>query len=306
MRKQWLVVAWFILLLASMGHGGSRSRYARPDMLVETDWLARHVNDPRVRIIDTRSVEAYATGHIPGAVHFDTAKLRTTDSEAAYIPPPEDFAAMMGELGVSPKSRVVIYDDRGGVIGVRLWFVLDYYGHRQVSLLNGGWNKWTKEKRPVTTTAPVVARTAFTVRPNHQIVCTLEQMKTNVNNPNVVIVDARSADEYTGKDKQRNRRGGHIPGAVNIEWKNNLTDDGTFKSADQLRRLYQQTGLTPDKEVVTYCQSGGRASHTLFVLRLIGFDKSRAYYGSWQEWGNRDDTPVETSAPQLITSPGNE
>lgn len=305
MRKGLLVLVSLMMLLG-MSHAATRNRYAQPDMLVETDWLARHLDNPRIRIVDTRSGEAYASGHIPGAVHFDTAKLRTTDSETEYIPLPEDFVAMMGQLGISPKTRVVIYDDRGGVVGVRLWFVLDYYGHRKVSLLNGGWNKWIKEKRPVTTETPMVAKTAFTVRPNRQTVCTLEQVKTSLHNPNVVIVDARSPDEYTGKDKQRNQRGGHIPGAVNIEWKNNLADDGTFKSADQLWRLYRQAGLKPDKEIVTYCQSGGRASHTLFVLRLIGFQRSRAYYGSWQEWGNRDDTLVETATPQPNTLPERE
>jgi thiosulfate/3-mercaptopyruvate sulfurtransferase len=300
MRKMFVVIVWCILLVGTL-NAGSRNRYARPEMLVETNWLADHVNDPQMRIVDARSIEVYANGHIPGAVHLDTAKLRTKDDEAEYIPLPEEFVAMMGELGISNKTRVVIYDDRGGVLGVRLWYVLDYYGHRKVGLLNGGWNKWMKEERPVTTEPPIKTKTEFKVKPQPQVVCTLDQMKVDLKKSNTVIVDARSIEEYTGENKQNNQRGGHIPGAVNIEWKNNLTADGTFKSAQELRRLYEQAGLTPDKEIVTYCQSGGRASHTLFALRLIGFDKSRNYYGSWQEWSNREDTPVETpdSKPKI-------
>ncbi len=127
--------------------------------------------------------------------------------------------------------------------------------------------------------------------------CTLDQVTASLEKPSAVIIDARSPEEYAGATV-RNKKDGHVPGAVNIEWRNNLKEDGTFKSARELRRLYEQVGITPKKEIITYCQSGGRAAHTLFALRLIGFDKSRNYYGSWQEWGNQEDTPVEKPETQ--------
>lgn len=294
MRYRRMLVVIAILLLTGAVSARSEKGYAHPELLVETAWLAEHGRDPGVRIVDTRSAKAYAQGH---AVHFDLAKLRTQDEASAYLPLPDEFAALMGALGIGTETRVVIYDDRGGVMGVRLWYVLDYYGHRQASLLNGGWNKWTKEVRSVTTETPTLTKTEFKVKPNPQILCSLDQVKSQINKPGAVILDARSPEEYMGARAQ-SHKGGHIPGAVNIEWRNNLAEDGTFKSAEELRRLYEQAGITPDKEIMTYCQSGGRAAHTLFALRLIGFDKSRNYYGSWSEWGHREDTPVEKPETQ--------
>jgi len=297
MRTKLIGMIFAMLVLMGAVSARSEKGYAHPELLVETAWLAEHGRDPGVRIVDTRSAEAYAQGHIQGAIHFDLAKLRTKDEASAYLPLPDEFAAMMGALGIGTETQVVIYDDRGGVMGVRLWYVLDYYGHRQASLLNGGWNEWTKEARPVTTETPTPAKTEFKVKPNPQVLCSLDQVKSQINKPGAVILDARSPEEYTGARAQ-SHKGGHIPGAVNIEWRNNLAEDGRFKSAEELRRLYEQAGITPDKEIVTYCQSGGRAAHTLFALRLIGFDKSRNYYGSWSEWGNREDAPVEKPETQ--------
>jgi thiosulfate/3-mercaptopyruvate sulfurtransferase len=297
MRKKLMIIAYGLLLLASTISAQNDQGYVYPELLVETEWLAERMNDPGVRVVDMRSADDYAQGHIKGAVHFDASKLRTKDEASAYLPPPEEFAAMMGALGIGNNTHVVVYDGRGGVFSARLWYVLDYYGHRKTSLLNGGWNKWTKEERPVTTETPTVAKAEFKAEPNPQMVCTLDQVKSRIKKPDTVILDARSPEEYTGAVAQ-SKKGGHIPGAVNIEWKNNLTEAGTFKTAAELRRLYEQAGITPNKEVVTYCQSGGRASHTLFVLRLIGFDKSRNYYGSWLEWGNHEETPVEKTSSQ--------
>jgi thiosulfate/3-mercaptopyruvate sulfurtransferase len=303
MRKTLMVIIFGALLLAGAAGAQNWKGPARPELLVETEWLAEHLDDSKVRVVDARPAEAYTKGHIKGAVHFDPAKLRITDETAAYLPPPDQFAGMMEALGIGNNTRVVIYDDRGGVLGARLWYVLDYYGHRKASLLNGGWNKWTKEERPVANTTPVMVKTVeFKVRPHHQEVCTLDQMKSKIKSSDTVILDARSPQEYTGAEA-RSKRGGHIPGAVNIEWRNNLTEEGTFKPADELRRMYEQAGLAPNKEVITYCQSGARAAHALFALRLIGFDKSRNYYGSWQEWGNREETPVETESKTQEAKP---
>jgi thiosulfate/3-mercaptopyruvate sulfurtransferase len=297
MRKKLMIIAYGVLLLASTISAQNDQDYVHPELLVETEWLAERMNDPGVRVVDMRSADDYAQGHIKGAIRFEASKLRTKDEASAYLPPPEEFAAMMGALGIGNNTHVVVYDGRGGVFSARLWYVLDYYGHRKTSLLNGGWNKWTKEGRPVTTETPTPTKAEFKAEPNPQMVCTLDQVKSRIKKPDTVILDARSPEEYSGAVAQ-SKKGGHIPGAVNIEWKNNLTEAGTFKTAAELRRLYEQAGITPNKEVVTYCQSGGRASHTLFVLRLIGFDKSRNYYGSWLEWGNHEETPVEKTSSQ--------
>jgi thiosulfate/3-mercaptopyruvate sulfurtransferase len=250
-----------------------------------------------VRIVDARSAEEYEKGHIAGAVFFDLAKLRTKDEAAFYLPLPDEFEELAGGLGIGKKTHVVIYDGRGGVLAARLWYSLDYYGHRKTSLLNGGWGTWTKEGRPVTTDKPAVSRAAFKANPRPQVLCTLDQMKSRITDSDTAILDARSTGEYMGTIAQA-ERAGHIPGAINLEWRNNLNEDGTFKSADDLRNMYERVGITKKKEVVTYCQSGARAAHALFALRLIDFDKGRNYYGSWQEWGNRADTPVRNPKEQ--------
>ncbi len=268
--------------------------YAHPEMLVETEWLVEHLTDPNVRIVDLRSAEAYAEGHIPNAVHMDPGRLRNSEDRLLYVPSPEQFAAWMSELGIGTRTRVVAYDDVGGQAAARLWVLLDYYGHTACSLLNGGWRKWVKEGRPVTREVPRVERAEFRIRTNPVTMCTAPELAQKLRAESVIMLDARSPEEYRG-ERVLGPRAGHIPGALNLEWRVNLTegDVPVFKSAAELRRLYESLGITPDKEVITYCQGGGRAAHTLFVLRLLGYTKSRTYYGSWQDWSTRDDVPVE-------------
>ncbi len=272
--------------------------YAHPEMLVETEWLVEHLNDPNIRIVDLRPAEAYAEGHIPNAVHLDQGRLRNSEDRLLYVPSPEQFAALMSELGIGTHTRVVAYDDVGGQAAARLWVLLDYYGHTACSLLNGGWRKWVKEGRPVTREVPRVERAEFRVRTNPPTICTAPELARKLRADAVIILDARSPEEYRG-ERVLGARAGHIPGALNLEWRMNLTESDVpvFKSAAELRRLYESLGITPDKEVITYCQGGGRAAHTLFVLRLLGYTKSRAYYGSWQDWSTRDDVPIEKPKP---------
>ncbi|MCS6816037.1 MAG: sulfurtransferase [Blastocatellia bacterium] len=268
--------------------------YAHPEMLVETEWLAQHLNDPDIRIVDLRSAEAYAEGHIPNAVHLDQSALRDTEDRLLYVPSPERFAALMSELGISHRTRVIAYDEIGGQAAARLWFLLDYYGHTNVSLLNGGWRKWVKEGRPVSRDVPRFEKVEFHVRTKSSTMCTAPELVSKLRADAVVIIDARSPEEYRG-ERASGARGGHIPGALNVEWRLNLTEGEVpvFKSAAELRRLYESLGVTKDKEIITYCQGGGRAAHTLFVLRLLGYTKSRSYYGSWQDWSTRPELPVE-------------
>jgi thiosulfate/3-mercaptopyruvate sulfurtransferase len=266
--------------------------YARPDLLAETGWLAQHLNDPDLRIVDMRSEPAYRKGHLPGAVHLDWKALKDPDNEL-YVIPPEKFAALMGQLGIGNDTTVVGYDDQGGLGPARLWWVLDYYGHDKAKVLNGGWNKWAKEKHPVTTEVAPPQPAQFSVNTDSGEICLVEELLAEMKRPNVVIVDARSAAEYGGLDV-RAKRGGHIPGALNIDWVRSVTNDAlkTFKPAPELRKMYEAAGVTPDKEVIVHCHTGVRAAHTIFTLTLLGYDRLRNYDGSWQEWGDRPDLPI--------------
>ena len=266
--------------------------YARPELLAETNWLAQHLHEPNLRIVDLRSAEAYRQGHIPGAVHLSWKALKDPGNEV-YVVPADALATLMGERGIGNEMTVVGYDDEGGLSAARLWWVLDYYGHPKAKVLNGGWNKWVKEKHPVTPDVPTPQPAPFAVRAGPNKICLVDELLGDLKRPKVVIVDARSASEYSGFDV-RAKRGGHIPGAVNIDWTRNITNDDvkTFKPAAELQKMYEAAGVTKDKQIITHCHTGVRASHALFTLRLIGYHEVRNYDGSWQEWGNRPDLPI--------------
>jgi len=282
MNRRLLLAASAALFAAGLP-ARAQPAYPRPELLVETSWLATHLREPGMRLIDMRRGDAYTAGHIPGAVRIEEGPLRNGEDKLSYLPRPEMLASMLGKAGITNTTHVVIYDDQGGRAASRLWYVLNAYGHEKVSLVNGGWTQWTAEKRPTTTDVPTVAAVTFKPKVTPALGCTAPELLAR--KPDVVALDARSATEH---------RTGRVPGAVNVEWKENLTTPAmTFKPAAELKKLYESKGVTPDKEVVTYCASGGRAALSLFSLKLLGYPKVKVYYGSWSDYTARPEAPVE-------------
>jgi thiosulfate/3-mercaptopyruvate sulfurtransferase len=268
--------------------------YAHPEQLVETDWVAAHANDANVRIVDMRQ-NGYAAGHVPGAVYLSPLAIRDATSPPTFLPTPAAFESMMAGLGISDSTRVVVYDERGGIYAARLWWILNYYGHPNVALMNGGWIKWTAEKRPASTEATASRSAKFTARAQPKWLATASDVVGAINKPGVKIIDARTAGEIEGKDLRNIKRGGFVPSSVPVYWEDLLDPQTkTFKPADQLKKIYEDRGVMPSQEVIAYCQVGMRAAVDLFALHLLGYDKLRNYYGAWEEWGNRDDLPLAT------------
>jgi thiosulfate/3-mercaptopyruvate sulfurtransferase len=268
--------------------------YAHPEQLVETDWVAVHAADAGVRIVDMRQT-GYAEGHVPGAVYVSPVAIRDAKAPPTFLPTPAAFEEMMAKLGIGNATRVVVYDERGGIYAARLWWILNYYGHPNVALMNGGWIKWTAEQRPSSTAALWPPAAAFTARPQPTWVATAADVVGAIDKPGVKIIDARTQGEIDGKDLRNIRRGGFVPSSIPIYWEDLLdAQRKTFKPAEELKKIYEERGIVPSQEVIAYCQVGMRASVDLFALHLIGYDKLRNYYGAWEEWGNRDDLPLAT------------
>jgi len=243
--------------------------------------------------VDLRPAADYAKGHVPGAVSFDEAVLRDPKDPETYLPAAEAFATAMRTLGIDRRTRVVAYDGQGGRSATRLWYCLAVYGHERFSLVDGGWARWNREARPAATDVPALRSGDF--RPSRRpgpLSCPTAQVLGR--RPETVLLDARTRDEFTGaKAMVPGKPGGRVPGAVHVEWQENLEPTtGLFRSADDLRALYSSRGVTPEKEIVTYCQSGGRASLSLFALVLLGYRKVRLYYGSFADYVGRG-APLE-------------
>ena len=245
-------------------------------------------------VIDLRPPQDFAAGHVPGAVHLDLWGVSLIDTDPA---PLKAFMWMIDHLfnlrGVSASTPVVVYDEQSGIRAARAFWFLEYFGHPDVKLLDGGFNAWTRAGLPVTRDAAAPASSTWSGTPQEKTIATWRDVKARLGNPDAVLLDTRSDGEYDGTTV-RAKRGGRIPGAVHVEWTRNLALDGTFKPAAELRAMYERAGVTPDKEVVTYCQGGYRAAHGYLALRLLGYPRVRNYTGSWKEWGDREDLPIET------------
>ena len=271
----------------------TNSEYTRPELLTTPADLQKKIGDPNLSLIDTRPAEKFAQGHISGSIHFDLFGLSLVDTSPA---PLKAFLYMISHVlemrGVDLSKEVVFYEDNSGVRAARgLWF-MEYFGHRNVHVLDGGIQAWREAGYPVTTEAVSPKAGQFKPVERRELLATVDDVLNALGKKNICIVDTRSDDEYTGKHI-RAARGGAIPSAVHLEWTNNLDSTGRYKAAAELQEMYAKLGVTPDKEVVPYCQGGYRSAHTYLALRLLGFPKVRNYLGSWGEWGSRLDLPIE-------------
>lgn len=267
--------------------------YTRGDLLTTPEELGQKLGTPSLCLIDTRPAEKFARGHIPGAVHFDLYGLSLVDTTPA---PLRAFLSMMHHLfemrGVAADKEVIFYEDNSGMRAARgLWF-LEYFGHESARVLDGGIAAWRQAGYPITTEAISPEPSRLEVRERRELLATVDDVLGSLGRQDVALIDARSDDEYMGRNI-RAARGGAIPGAVHLEWTNNLDASGRFKPEQDLRRMYENLGVTPDKETIPYCQGGYRSAHTYLALRLIGYPKVRNYLGSWREWGDRLDLPLE-------------
>lgn len=277
--------------------GSSPSSYANPDVLVDTAWVREHLDDSNVRFVDvSANEEAYQEGHLPGAVFVSWNQDLTSASNpvSGQIASGEKISEVFSRVGVENDDTVVFYDDTNNLFAARAYWVLKYYQHDDVKVYNGGTKKWTADGEELVTDQPEISPSNYVAgEPDPEIRTTGEYVLAHLDDENVAFCDARGPQEYTGADA-RSARGGHIPGAINVNWVNSVNDDGTFKDAEALRKLYEGAGFPPDKEIITYCQTGVRGAHTWFVLKeLLGYEDVRNYDGSWEEWGNVAELPIE-------------
>jgi thiosulfate/3-mercaptopyruvate sulfurtransferase len=277
--------------------------YAK-DVLVSTEWVQEHLDDDSIRIVEVDENPAlYADSHIPGAIGFDWQKDLQDQVKRDFLGP-EEFGELFGSRGISNDHTIVLYGDRNNWFAAYTYWYLQYYGHDNVKLMNGPREKWIGEGKPTSKETPSYPRAQFEAkRPNDDIRAKRDEMLELVGT-DTRLVDVRSPQEFSGEliamagyEQEGAQRGGHIPGAANIPWAQAVNEDGTFKSADELRELYESKGVANGNDIVAYCRIGERSAHTWFVLHeLLGNDNVKNYDGSWTEWGNMVAVPVEKNA----------
>lgn len=281
------------------------SDYKHPEALVSTQWVSEHLDDPSVRLVEVDvDTTAYEKGHIKNAAGWNwTSQLQ--DNVRRDLLGKQQFEELMSRTGIGKDTIVVLYGDNNNWFAAYALWQLIYFGHKDARLMNGGRKKWELEGRPFTTEVPRFTPTQYKAEaPNENIRARRDLIFGILKNRNAYLVDVRSPDEFTGKViapagmTETAQRGGHIPGAISFPWSKAANEDGTFKSYDELVKLFGAQGVQPGRDAVAYCRIGERSSHTWFVLKyLLGFDQVRNYDGSWTEWGNLVDAPIEKGEP---------
>jgi thiosulfate/3-mercaptopyruvate sulfurtransferase len=275
--------------------------YAK-DVLVSTEWLAQHLDGERVVVAEVdEDPDLYDEGHIPGAVKLHWQEHLQDPLERDVVDK-ETFERLMAERGIANGTTVVLYGDKNNWFAAYAYWYLKLYGHEDVRILDGGRQKWMDEERPLTSDRPRVEDATYSAKERDDSIRAFrDEVLANLGADGVALVDVRSPQEYSGElkappgyEQEGAARTGHIPTAVSVPWATAVREDGTFKSADELRELYAGKGVAPDKRVTAYCRIGERSAHTWFVLReLLGYERVKNYDGSWTEWGNLVDVPIE-------------
>jgi thiosulfate/3-mercaptopyruvate sulfurtransferase len=277
-------------------------QYAHPEALVTTDWVAQHLNDPKVKIVevDVEPAKGYEVGHIQGAIGWNW-NTDLCDTTLRDLIDPRAFAELCRRSGINTTDTVVFYGDMNNWFAAWAFWQFKYHGHNDCRLMNGGRKKWELEKRELTTTPPTVQRSNYPIPASDESVRAYrDEVLESLGQKKINLVDVRSPDEFTGKViappgmTETAQRGGHIPGAKSIPWAKTANEDGTFKSPSDLNKLYSDAGVDFTKPTIAYCRIGERSSHTWFVLKyLLGVNDVRNYDGSWTEWGNLVGAPIE-------------
>ncbi|HKT37877.1 MAG TPA: sulfurtransferase [Ktedonobacterales bacterium] len=284
-------------------NASSTASYAHPEALVTTEWVAEHLDDPAVRIVeaDEDPLLYEAVGHIPNAVKLDWHTDVQNPVRRDFVDK-AGFEALMRRYGINNDTTVVFYGDKNNWYAAYSYWLFKLYGHGDTRIMNGGRTKWEAEQREYTKDVPNFAPTTYTAKePDLSLRAFRRQVEDVLEHGSAALVDVRSPDEYTGKllhminyPQEGAQRGGHIPGAQNIPWATAANADGTFKSAEELRQIYGGKGIVPERDVIAYCRIGERSAHTWFVLtQLLGYPNVRNYDGSWTEWGNLVNAPIE-------------
>lgn len=287
----------------------------RTRFLVETGWLAEHLQDPNLRIVDMRGYvrsvmvspgvqdalyvgapEEYAQEHLPGAVYIDWTRdiVDLDDPVSAQVASAEKFAQTLERLGIGDEHLVVAYDTHpASQFATRLWWALTYYGHANAAVLNGGLPKWQRENLPLNAEVPTYPPTKFTPRVQPGLRATAQDVLAVLNQSGTRLIDARDAGQYSGAQSRGHGRAGHIPGALNVPREELIAPDGTFRSNEELRAVFAGADVQPEERVIAYCNGGVAATSVLFSLALLGYPTLSNYDGSWNEWGSRADLPIE-------------
>ena len=286
-------VAFLVLIalaLATSAVSTERDAFVHPNLIVSVSWLRQHTTDPHLRLVDARPTAEYDKGHLPGAVSLPVADTFDPAQHKNYPDTKEKLEALFARRGLSNTTRIITYDNGKEHLSARLFWTLEYVGATNVAVLNGGLTQWQADKGEISTVPVHVEPETFVATVDLAKLPTAAQCTLALGDPTKAVLDARSPEEFRGEDV-RAKYSGHIPGAVNIDWRENFTTTTVLKDPGTLKTLYASKGITPDKEVIAHCQTGQRSSVSYWVLRLLGYPKVGNYAGSWVEWGNDPTTP---------------